>query len=71
MKKYKVTGKFSVLNESDDVIKDEIFINKIIREKNPRLAMESVINIMTEIYSEKYNRVVKLQKISNVLVKRV
>jgi hypothetical protein len=71
MRKYKVTGKFNILNEMGDLIKEDIFINKIVEDINHRSAMESVIKIMTEKISLKYKMKIKLHQISMVSVKRI
>ncbi len=71
MRKYKVTGKFCILDEADNVIKDEVFVNKIVESNTPRLAIESAVKIMSEKFALKYEMNIKLGQMSNVLVKRV
>jgi hypothetical protein len=71
MKKYKVTGKFCILNTKGEVVKDEVYINKIEEGDDFQSAMRSVIKIMTEKFTKKYGIDVKLQQLSNVLVKRI
>ena len=69
MRKYKVTGKFCVSNNKGEIIKDEVFINKIEEEKDSRTAMEFAIKKTTEVFAKKYDCNVELQQISTVLVK--
>jgi hypothetical protein len=70
MKRYKVTGKFCILGESDNVLKGEIFVNKIINADNHRKAMESAVGLMREKFSLKYKEEVNLRQLSNVVVKK-
>ncbi|PJA87895.1 MAG: hypothetical protein CO140_01805 [Candidatus Moranbacteria bacterium CG_4_9_14_3_um_filter_40_7] len=71
MKKYKVTGKFCILNAKEEVVRDEVYINKIEKGDNPQSAMRSVIKIMAEKFAKKYGIAIKLQQLSNILVKRI
>lgn len=71
MKKYKVTGKFCILNSKGEVVKNKVYINKIEEENDSRLAMKSAIKKMTEKFAKKYNRDIKFKQISNVVVKRI
>ncbi|EKE15667.1 MAG: hypothetical protein ACD_11C00115G0007 [uncultured bacterium] len=71
MKQYKVTGKFKILDTKGGVVKNEVYINKIKEGGDSQSAMRSVIKIMTKKFSKKYGITVKLQQLSNVLVKRI
>jgi hypothetical protein len=69
MAKYKVTGKFCVLNGKGEVLESEFFINKIIEAKNTRKAKDSAIGFMVKKLSKKYSTEIILRQISSVVVK--
>lgn len=69
MKRYKVTGKFCILNKKGEEIKQDVFINKIVIENDSRSALELAIKKMTEKFTKKYEVEVELKQVSNVLVK--
>lgn len=70
-RRYKITGKFRLLNGKGKIVKEEIYINKITTATNTRSAMDYVLVEMKKKFVKKYQDNIELKQISNVVVKIV
>ena len=68
---FKVTGKFCLLDKAGEILKKEVYVNKKVKAKNTKAAMDIVLFSKVKVFTNKYKTEIELKQISNILVKRV
>lgn len=69
--KYKVTGRFSLLNGNSGIIKDEFFVNIKVKADDFGKALTKAVKTMSITLAKKYHQPVQLKQTSDVVVRKI
>ncbi len=63
-RKWKVTGKFCLLGINGKILKESIFLNKIVMASTPKNAFNDAKSSLSAVFVKKYNQEVTLRQLS-------